>query len=454
MPIPFYGGKNRWFFPARSGDMCSASMRSVLLWKTTVVDSRVPSMGAVRAIHEELAAWLQAQALPFWDEHGVDRGSGGFFEEIIHDVKTRRCEGIGRVRRGRVVARQIYVFDVGRRLGWTSSRSSPVQHGCGYLFSRLHQGSGSFLTAVDHATNESRAPFNLYEYAFYLFALARVDSNSAEHFPVAQTAASCLDQLRRGWAKSNGGFEETDPPSLPLKSNPHMHLLEAALAWIEVTDGSSQRPWIGLAREIVGLCLNHFMERDTGAIREYFDFDWRPAAGEAGRIVEPGHQFEWAWLLLLWASSSHSTSAERSACRDAAEKLVAIGERWGVDPVREVAINEIWDDMTVKDPAAKLWPQTERLKAWCAMLQYASGAAAAEFAARKIIAAAHGLSKYLLREPVGLWHEVLSADGTFASGPSKASSFYHIVCAIDVLRQTVAACHPDVLYSRALSATV
>ncbi len=416
-------------------------------------DSRVPSMGAVVAIHRELATWLQDQALPLWDDHGVDRRSGGFFEEIIHDVETRRCEGIGQVRRGRVIARQIYVFDIGHRLGWTSSRSSPVHHGCGYLFSRMHQGNGSFLTAVDSATNESRAPFNLYEYAFYLFALARVDSKLSEQFPIAQTAASCLELLRRNWAKSNGGFEETDPPTLPLKSNPHMHLLEAALAWIDAADGPSRRPWVGLAREMVELCLNHFMDRDTGAIREYFDFDWQPAAGEAGRIVEPGHQFEWAWLLLQWASSPHSSEVERSACRGAAERLVSIGERFGVDPVREVAINEIWDDMAVKDPAAKLWPQTERLKAWCAMLQSAADAAAAEFADGKIVAAARGLSKYLLEEPAGLWHEVLSADGTFASGPSKASSFYHVVCAIDVLRQAVAACHPSVLYSPSLGAT-
>jgi len=162
-----------------------------------------------------------------------------------------------------------------------------------------------------------------------------------------------------------GGFEESDPPSLPLKSNPHMHLLEAALAWIDATNGAAQAPWIELAREIVGLCLTRFMDASTGAIREYFDYQWNAAAGDDGRIVEPGHQFEWAWLLMQWASSTHASPSERRACLEAADRLVELGERWGVDAVRGVAINELWDDMTVKESAAKLWPQTERLKAWC-----------------------------------------------------------------------------------------
>jgi mannose-6-phosphate isomerase len=64
--------------------------------------------------------------------------------------------------------------------------------------------------------------------------------------------------------------------------------------------------------------------------------------------------------------------------------------------------------------------------------------AEAELACLKIAAAARGLWQYLCVEPAGLWHEVLTAEGSFAPGPSKASSFYHVVCAIDVLRQTVA----------------
>jgi mannose/cellobiose epimerase-like protein (N-acyl-D-glucosamine 2-epimerase family) len=104
--------------------------------------------------------------------------------------------------------------------------------------------------------------------------------------------------------------------------------------------------------------------------------------------------------------------------------------------------------MTVKDAAAKLWPQTERVKAWCAMLQRAQSAAEAESACRSIARAAQGLLKYIRAEVPGLWHEECSPEGDFSIGPAKGSSFYHVVCAIDVLRKTVGAHLTSVLYSR------
>jgi mannose-6-phosphate isomerase len=226
-----------------------------------------------------------------------------------------------------------------------------------------------------------------------------------------------------------------------------MHLLEAALAWIDAADDSLQRPWAALARELVELCLSHFADPSTGAIREYFDHQWLAAAGDEGRVLEPGHQFEWAWLLMRWSESPHSTVAERAACARAVDKLMHVGERWGVDADRGIAVNELWSDMTLKDGAAKLWPQTERVKAWCAVLERARTPAEADRALRQIAAAARGMAKYLRTDVPGLWHEVCSADGGFVVGPSRASSLYHVVCAIDVLRATVANHLRSALYS-------
>jgi mannose/cellobiose epimerase-like protein (N-acyl-D-glucosamine 2-epimerase family) len=404
---------------------------------TDRVDPRAPGMGAVISIHDQLLGWLRERALPLWDTHGVDRVNGGYFESLSLDAETAPLI-TEPVRRGRVVARQIYAFDVGQRLGWCSARANPVEHGCSYLFAHLHGGDGVFHTAVHAESRQPVAPFSLYEHAFYLFALARLAGGAGESFAIRDTALRCLEQLRARLGRQSGGFEESTPPSLPLKSNPHMHLLEAALAWIEVSEGTARTPWIALAREIVGLCLTCFVDANTGAVGEYFDCDWRRAAGDSGRVVEPGHQFEWAWLLFEWVSTGLVEAAAREACVKTALRLMEVGERWGVDPVRDVAINEIWDDMSVKDSNAKIWPQTERLKAWCARLAFAVEPEEAALASRKVAAAARALWRYLCVEPAGLWHEVWSADGGFLPGPCKASSFYHVVCAIDVMRQTVA----------------
>ena len=46
---------------------------------------------------------------------------------------------------------------------------------------------------------------------------------------------------------------------------------------------------------------DRFPRRTGDEVREFFDGDWLPAAGIAGRIAEPGHCYEWAFLLDRWA---------------------------------------------------------------------------------------------------------------------------------------------------------
>jgi mannose/cellobiose epimerase-like protein (N-acyl-D-glucosamine 2-epimerase family) len=398
--------------------------------------ARSPVHQALISLSTDLVRWLHEDALPLWDLHGVDRDSGGYFENLVFDSEAQRIQAAGDIRRGRVVARQIFVFDAGARLGWRSRHADPIRHGCDYLFSRLHRGEGLFHTSVDALTHKSDGQFSLYETAFYLFALARLHATLGNEFPAQDTALACLAGLRAGWGRAQGGFEESNPPTQPLKSNPHMHLLEAALAWTQAAANPQKTPWVDLAQELVELCCTRLIDSKTHAIREYFDADWRPFAGEMGEIVEPGHQFEWAWLLMQWASSHHSDESRRAHYRTVARRLVEVGELKGVDAGLGVARNELWSDLTPKDLAAKLWPQTERLKAWCAMFECATTPDEAQLASMKIHAAAAGMTGYFFQTPKGMWHELLLPDGTFSAEPCKASSLYHIVCAIETLQQT------------------
>jgi mannose-1-phosphate guanylyltransferase/mannose-6-phosphate isomerase len=207
-----------------------------------------------------------------------------------------------------------------------------------------------------------------------------------------------------------GGFREAG--AQPFQANANMHLFEAALAW-EAAGGEG---WGEIADEIAGLALAKFIDGPGGFLREFFDAGWRPAAGEDGRLVEPGHQFEWAWLLERWGRLRGRADAQA-----AARRLFAAGAR-GVDPGRGVAINALSDDLTVRDAAARLWPQTEHLKA---ALILGEDAAA--------LTAANGLALYLQTPVQGLWRDRLRPDGGFEPEPAPASSFYHIVCALQAL---------------------
>ena len=48
---------------------------------------------------------------------------------------------------------------------------------------------------------------------------------------------------------------------------------------------------------LVDLFRTKFFDTVSGTLAEYFNDDWSRAPGEDGRMTEPGHQMEWAWIL-------------------------------------------------------------------------------------------------------------------------------------------------------------
>jgi mannose-6-phosphate isomerase len=204
-----------------------------------------------------------------------------------------------------------------------------------------------------------------------------------------------------------------------------MHLFEASLAWMDLDhDGR----WQATAAQIVELALTRYIDPTSGFLREFFDEHWQPVPGNEGRIAEPGHQFEWGWLLLRWAERTGDTSA-----RDVAMRLIDLGERHGVDTQRGVAITSLLTDRSVRDPVARLWPQTERLKAACIAAEQTRDPKYWVMA----IAAARGLMKYFDTPVRGLWRDKMQPNGSFVEEPAPASSFYHIVCAIAEMDHTL-----------------
>jgi mannose/cellobiose epimerase-like protein (N-acyl-D-glucosamine 2-epimerase family) len=231
-----------------------------------------------------------------------------------------------------------------------------------------------------------------------------------------------------------GGWREAGEH--PYQANAHMHLLEACMAWEAI---EPQGEWRAMADEIVALARRAFIDAEGGFLREFFDEAWAPAAGEDGRLVEPGHQFEWAWLLTRWGRLRGEAWALEAAIR-----LYEVGAR-GVDQARGVAMDALNDDLSVRSEQARLWPQTERLKAALILAETAEGGRRILLAddARKAMA---GLQRYL--EPSGLWRDKMRADGSFVDEPAPASSLYHIMVAWEQVRAS-AAVLPELGGSRA-----
>ncbi|HEU4626725.1 MAG TPA: AGE family epimerase/isomerase [Steroidobacteraceae bacterium] len=362
--------------------------------------------------YRQLLRWLLEDACPLWSTCGVDSIRGGF-EEMLEGSRV-----VAAPRRVRVQPRQIAAFSQASRLGWRGDVEAMVRLGLDALRMRYRRDDGLYrgLVAPDGAVLDDRAL--LYDQAFVLLGFAESQKvfGAAARAEVADAARALRALLRCYFKREGPGFESAaQPPLPPLSSNAHMHLLEASLASYEA-DGDPE--WLALADEIGELALTRFIDSTTGAVREHFTPTWDPLPGIPGRVLEPGHHFEWAWLLLRWAG------AHRADARDAAFRLIDLGERHGVHA--GVAINALLDDFSVHDASARLWPQTERIKA-AALAARATGEAQYWISAAD---AAASLWRYLQTPTRGSWHDRLMPDGQFIEEPAPASSFYHIVGAI------------------------
>jgi mannose-6-phosphate isomerase len=363
----------------------------------------------------DLGRWMTTAALPLWAAEGVDPATGAFQEALDQSARPTASP-----RRARVQARQIYVYCLAGEMGWRGPWRDIARRGLAAFRAHYRREDGLYRTLVapDGAPLDDTAM--VYDQAFVLFALAA----AAKAMPdmagqLRREAAGLLRALKTLRGHAAGGFAESVGPT-PFQSNPHMHLLEAALAWREIAPADG---WDELADSLVGLCLERFIDPRTGALHEFFDADWRLAEGEPGRVVEPGHQFEWAWLLERWA---RIRGCGRSS--SAAHRLFDVGSR-GVDPVRRVAVNLLEDDLNVRDGSARLWPQTEWLKASNILLGSSAGRLRDRYA-EQVEAATHAVRKYIDTPVPGLWRDRLLASGEWVEEPAPASSFYHIACAI------------------------
>jgi mannose-6-phosphate isomerase len=370
-----------------------------------------------RQCQQRLRQWLVQSAYPMWSRAGFDRGTGGFYERIAQDGTP-----LDEPRRARVQPRQVYSFAAAPGLGWHGEAREIVERGTAYILKHYRRDDGLYRTLVAPDGTALDNAAMLYDQAFILLGFASARRLLGPDPALEEAATDLFDTLYSELKRVGPGFCSGLPERFPLLSNPHMHLFEAALAWCQI---SKEPGWRTLADELGELAMTRFIDANSGALRETFDETWSPAAGIDGRRVEPGHQFEWAWLLLRWRPENDS------AVRRAALRLIEIGEQSGVR--RGMAIDALLDDLTPLETSARLWPQTERLKA-SALAASMTGEARYWSSAA---AAAKGLLRYFETPTAGLWYDRLTAEGNFPVGPAPASSFYHIVASVQTLTEAL-----------------
>ncbi|WP_411881747.1 AGE family epimerase/isomerase [Polaromonas sp. YR568] len=366
--------------------------------------------------------WLFDAALPLWWERGADHEGGGFHEKIGQDGQP-----IGKPVRVRVQARQTYVYARAGALGWTGPWLAAMRHGLTFMLSRYRRPDGLFRSTLDTAD----PTIDLYDQAFVLFALAHAYEAEGRPRELLDTAQTLLRKIDAALAHGDGGYYDGLPHQPILKSNPLMHLLEALLAWVAAgVDGNFRTAALALCE----LATTRLINPANGAVGELFTAGWAPLGAPQERLYEPGHQFEWAYLLLQ-AEGLLDINA-----RSQAVTLENFGRSFGIDAARQVALFAVNEAGEPTDRRARLWAQTERLRT--SLLFAAQGLGDTTHSQAAVAGSFSGLTRFLAAEVPGLWHEWQREDGGFDLAPSPASSLYHLMTGLEGLLAPLASLAP------------
>ncbi len=361
-------------------------------------------------IVQKSLTWLKDRVFPLWSTEGFDYKENIFVENLSFESKAQNSPA-----RALVQARQIYSFAEGARLQVLSKNLAKnlIWMSAHSLIEKYSLPNGAIVNSIDK-TGHLNSDLDLYSQAFALFGLAQAFEmcGDAEFRNAALKIVSYLNSERRNLA---GGFTEIKAGKLLFQSNPHMHLFESVIAWMNV----DQNPmWTELAAELSELSILKFIDPSTGFLAEHFDENWKPFRENGNFICEPGHHFEWSWLFIQYQKLNKNFK------NNVSQNLFDIAEKFGVSEKTQLAYDEIWSDGDFKKVSSRFWPQCERVKAAVVLGDFFS----ADQAMKSL------MTHFLILEK-GLWKDTRLEDGTFKEQIVKASSLYHIINAISEYAQ-------------------
>jgi len=361
--------------------------------------------------------FLVRDALPFWSTHGAY--PNGCFVEQLDLAGAPADPGFTRVR---VQARQLYVFSHAHLSGLFAC-ADLVHRSAEFLMRAAWLGPDrGWARRLRRDGTLLDAGFDFYDVAFALFALGWYYRVSGDPRCLAR-AHETLDFLEMHARHPSGGFINDAANSLPRQQNPHMHLVEALNVWFEAT---GEERFAALSHQMLDLFETRFTDCRTGALFEFFDADWTRCAAPAGDIVEPGHQFEWAWII---AHNGRMTGKPRL---ELMRRVIASALRSGFDSTTGLTVDQVDDAGRLLAGSHRLWPQTEAIKAALAEREFLGTLTAPRIA--RIVSVL--FKRFLDPGPVpGTWIDHYDPEWRPVVDKVPASSLYHLTVAfLDLLR--------------------
>ncbi|AZC22303.1 AGE family epimerase/isomerase [Pseudomonas sessilinigenes] len=353
------------------------------------------------ALFQSVQQHFQQVIVPLWQGPGWNPQLALPFEALDAEHRPLPPQRY----RAMACARQLYVFS--QLIG--DAAAPFAQERAAALFRSLQRHfhdaeHGGWFYSIDPQGAPLDRRKDLYTHAFIVFACAHYWAKVREPL-VESTLDAALAVVARRFARDDGLYEATldeDWSSLgsgPLQ-NPLMHLAEAFLATLAARDDQAVQEALlelcqGMQRCFIDPQHGVMMEKPLGTVDNWF---------------EPGHQFEWYFLL---ASSS---LLRETALQTSLERAFAFTEQMGVDPQSGAvcAMLELPPQAAPKDATQRIWAQAEYLRA---LTLRPDGQAAL----KRQLQALQG--KFL---HAGGWHECLDAGGAVSRRDMPSTTPYHL----------------------------
>lgn len=260
---------------------------------------------------------------------------------------------------------------------------------------------------------------DLYALSFVIFACSHYYRASGDE-RAAETARDVLELIHKRFRLEDlPGFAEAldvRGRTLPQmrRQNPHMHLLEACLFAHELW---GEEIYEIMADELVALFHSYFFNPRERTLTEFFSDALHPHF-EQGNRLEPGHYFEWIWLLKKHAGMKRNPLLHAEACAI----LLDWANRYGWDDAYGGIYDTLGPDGAVIADTKRIWPFCEALKANAMMLDTAADRQAIKDRTREMVEVFE--EKYMQER--GFWTEWLSRDLKPQTDYMPGTTPYHV----------------------------
>ncbi|MFM0673664.1 AGE family epimerase/isomerase [Paraburkholderia sediminicola] len=367
------------------------------------MQSMNPPAASTVALAASLRDHFTGVVLPIWRGPGFNSALKLPYEAVsAEDHQPLPAERY----RAMACARQLFVF----------SQAGDAAHAQVLFDSLMHTfqdtRNGGWFYSVDAQGAPLDTTKDLYTHAFVVFACAEYARRSGNH--------DALEIVHRTSALIQSNFAAEDDlfnaaltsdfakvTGTPIQ-NPLMHLTEA---WLAAREATHDNAFDAALRRLAGAVAQRFMHAPTGCIAEL------PIGADDNRL-EPGHQFEWFWLV-----KQAGALFEGSGLTEAMPRAFSFAQEHGVDRETGGVCASLDETGRIKDATQRIWAQTEYLRAL---------ASHAEPAARAALPRQIELFQQRFLRPQG-WFECKTPSGEVARADMPSTTPYHLATAYDAL---------------------